>query len=395
MRTNRFLFFFVILTLLIVPLSTMVNAQDEQTFVIGVSNSFVGSEWRTQFIQQIETVVDEFNNDPDDGVQLELIIESEDTDVAGQIQQLQNLVNRGADAIIINPGDRLGLNADLEEIAAEGVVVISVDQEIPAEGVINVVINQNTWAKVSARWLAEKLGGEGQIVLVEGLAGHPANIARVDGALEVFDGFEGIEIIGQDNGNWDQATGQAVMSDFLASLPDIDGVWTQDGMADGVLRALRSASNEDLPVTTGEARASFLQQWQEVREDGEIEDFDTIGVVNPPGIGASGVRIAVELLLGNELDEDQLQVSFKLDEDEPDVQNTLYVDIPFAVVSDDAEDIAEVLREEFGIEVDTFSNVFGELDIANQPGSLTLDGVISQEEAGEFFVNGSLIAQED
>ena len=323
----------------------------EGPFTIGVSNSFVGSEWRTQMIQNFENAVAEFNAA---GIEVNLVVESADTDVAGQQQQIQNLVNAGVDAIIINPGDVAGLNFDLEEAAAQGIVVIAIDQEIGAEGVYNVVIDQTEWARISAQWLADKLGGEGDIVIIEGFVGHPANEARMAGAMEVFEQYPGINIVGRESGGWDQATGQQVMSDFLASLPNIDGVWTQDGMAFGVLTAIRTANPAEWPIVVGEARAGYLQLWNEVLA--EHPEFTSIGVVNPPGVAADGVRVAMEILCGNTVDESQLEGPFG---------NSLYVPIPYAVTDED------------------FPSYFEQY--GSFPASYTLDGFITQEQAAAFM----------
>jgi ribose transport system substrate-binding protein len=104
------------------------------------------------------------------------------------------------------------------------------------------VIDQTEWARISIKWLAEQLGGKGDIVLIEGFVGHPANEARMAGVAEVLKGYPNIKVVGRETGSWDQATGQKVMSNFLASLPNIDGIWTQDGMATGVLTALKTAN---------------------------------------------------------------------------------------------------------------------------------------------------------
>ncbi len=354
----------LLILLLLASLAMTVQAAPSpqgETFTIGVSNSFVGSEWRTQMIQNIEDVVAELATV---GINIELVIESTDTDAQGQIQQIQNLINRGVDAILINPGDQSALNLALEEATEEGIVVIAVDQEIAAEGVYNVVIDQTEWARISIRWLAEELGGEGDIVLIEGFVGHPANEARMAGVEEVLAEYPGINVVGRESGMWDQATGQQVMSDFLASLPNIDGVWTQDGMATGVLTAVRTANPDQWPVMVGEARASYIQGWAEVLET--RPDFRSIGVVNPPGVGADGIRVAVEILLGGEVDEDQLEGPFG---------NTLYVPIPYAVTAEN------------------FDAYYAE--VADLPGSYTLDGFITQAEAGAFMVDGSALVDDE
>jgi hypothetical protein len=141
-----------------------------EPFTIGISNPFISSEYRTQMIDELIEVNQEYM---DQGITTELVIESADTDVAGQIQQLQNLIAQDVDAILVNPGDVSGLNATLQEAVDKGIIVISVDQELNVPGVYNVGIDQKAWAMTSARWLADKMGGEGDIVLIEGFPGHP------------------------------------------------------------------------------------------------------------------------------------------------------------------------------------------------------------------------------
>ncbi|HSQ26521.1 MAG TPA: substrate-binding domain-containing protein, partial [Anaerolineales bacterium] len=256
---------------------------EEGKFTIGVSNPFISSEYRTQMIAELIEVNQEYM---DQGITTELVIESADTDVAGQIQQLQNLMAKGVDVILVNPGDVSGLNATLEEAVAKGILVISVDQELNVPGVYNVGIDQKEFAMISARWLAEKLEGEGDVVLIEGFPGHPANVARMDGVAEVFAEFPGINVLATDTGKWDEATGQQVMSNFLAAYPNLDGYWTQDGMAIGALQAVMAANPAEWPVAVGEGRCQFLKLWEEAKAI--YPDFDTIAVANHPGVSPTG-----------------------------------------------------------------------------------------------------------
>ncbi len=320
-------------------------------FTIGLSNNFVGSEWRTQMIQNMQDVNQELMAA---GLTNELVIESADADAQGQIAQIQNLENKGVDGIIINPGDVNALNPTLEDVVAAGIPVIAVDQEICAEGVINVVIDQKQWAKISAQWLADQLGGKGDIVLIEGFVGHPANEARMAGVQEVLDQYPDIKVVGRDTGKWDQATGQQVMSNFLASIPQIDGVWTQDGMANGVLTAIQTANPAKWPVVSGEARQSYLALWNEVLKD--HPDFRSIGVVNPPGVGASGLRVMVNLLQGKQIDTTQLAGP---------CGNTLYVPIPDPTTSENFADAYAAVQD--------------------LPASYTVDNMITQKQADAFF----------
>src|SRR3954454_7067908 len=87
-------------------------------FTIGISNPFISSEYRTQMIQELKDVNKEYM---DKGITNDLVIESADTDVAGQLQQLQNLMSKNVNAILVNPGDVSGLNATLQEAVKKGI----------------------------------------------------------------------------------------------------------------------------------------------------------------------------------------------------------------------------------------------------------------------------------
>jgi ribose transport system substrate-binding protein len=300
-------------------------------FTIGVSNGFTGSEWRTQMIANLEEAFAEYE---EQGLVDELIIESDDVDEAGQIEQIRNLVNAGVDAIIVNPNSPDALNAAFDEAAAEGVRIYAVDQAVTSENVTNVVIDQGEWAKISAEWLADQVGEGGRVVGVNGIAGHPANEARWNGAQEVLE-EAGVEVVAQANANWSQAEGQTATQELLNQYgDDIDGIWAQDGVAEGVLRALIDEDRLDL-VTTGEARAGYMRLWDE-------SGIDTIGVVNPPGVAVTALRVALEELQGGTIDESQLTDG-----------NTLLLPLPDRVTNAELPDwLAEVEDEQDGYSVD-------------------------------------------
>ncbi len=336
------------------PQATQPPAESgDKTFTIGISNPFISSEYRTQMIASLIEINKEYM---DKGITTELVIESADTDVAGQIQQLQNLMAKGVDAILVNPGDVNGLNATLQEAVNQGIIVISVDQELNVPGVYNVGIDQKEWAKTSAKWLAEKMGGTGNVVLIEGFPGHPANVARMEGVDEVLAGYPNIEVLAKDTGKWDQATGQQVMSNFLAAYPNLDGYWTQDGMAIGALQAVIAANPAKFPALVGEGRCQFLKLWDEVLQ--ERPDFETIAVANPPGVSPTGLRVAVNMLLGKQVDESKLGGVNGL---------SFVIPVPVVVTKDNLQE---------GLQI-----------CADKPDAYLLDGIMSDEEVlKNFFV---------
>jgi ribose transport system substrate-binding protein len=321
-------------------------------FTIGISNPFISSEYRTQMIQEL---IDTNKEYMDKGITNDLVIESADTDVPGQIQQLQNLMSKGVNAILVNPGDINGLNATLEEAVKKGIIVISVDQELSTAGVYNVGIDQKEWAKTSTKWLAEKLGGKGNIVEIEGFPGHPANVARMSGVDEVLKSYPDIKVLGKDTGKWDEATGQQVMSNFLASFPNMDGYWTQDGMAIGAFQAVLSSNPSKFPVAVLEGRCQALQLWdQRLKAD---PSFESIAVANPPGVSPTGLRIAVNMLQGKQVDKSKLGGTNGM---------SFVIPVPVTVTKDN------------------FKQVF-ESTCTGKPASYLLDGILSDQEVQQYF----------
>jgi len=328
------------------------NPSAGKKFTIGISNPFISSEYRTQMIQELKDVNKEYM---DKGITNDLVIESADTDVAGQIQQLQNLINKKVDAILVNPSDVNGLNATLADAVSKGIIVISVDQELSTSGVYNVGIDQKEWAKTSAKWLADKLGGKGNIVEIEGFPGHPANVARMSGVDEVLKNYPGIKVLGKDTGKWDEATGQQVMSNFLASFPNMDGYWTQDGMAIGAFQAVLAASPAKFPVPVLEARCQALQLWdQRLKQD---PNFESIAVANPPGVSPTGLRIAVNMLMGKQVNKSKLGGANG---------QSFVIPVPIVVTKDN------------------FQQVY-QSQCANKPPAYLLDGIMSDQDVQQFF----------
>ncbi len=334
------------------------QTQEEETgapFTIGISNPFITSEYRTQMIEElIETNAEYMER----GLTNELVIENFNTDVAGQIEQIENLMNQGVDAILVNPGDAVALNTILEEAVQAGILVMSIDQEIEAEGVINVGHDQYEWARISADWFAEKLQ-EGDVVLIEGFIGHPANDLRMSAVHDVFEAYPGINVLASESGAWDEATGQQVMSNFLAAYPNLDGFWTQDGMAIGAFEAMIAANPDPMPLGVGEARVKFLKLWKEMLDANP--DFETIAVANAPGVNSTALRIAVELLQGRTLDESKLAGQYG---------QQIVIPIPVVVTSENFDEIYNTYVVEGGY-----------------PDSYLLSGIMTEEEIQQFFAD--------
>ena len=98
--------------------------------MIGVSNTLAGNGWREEMICSVKA------QSLASGQVSEVIAISRNGGPTEQIQDLQNLISQGVNAIIINPSDREQLNPVIEEAIAQGIVVVAVDQAVTAEGAL-------------------------------------------------------------------------------------------------------------------------------------------------------------------------------------------------------------------------------------------------------------------
>jgi ribose transport system substrate-binding protein len=315
------------------------------TFKIGISNGWVDSEWRTQMIDEALTAAKAWKSR---GVNVEVTVQSSDAGVQGQIGQVQNFINEGVNAILIDPNSPTAFNPIFAQAKARHILVIATDGEVDSKDAIYVSIDQKQWAAQSAEWLAKALGGKGNIVAINGVAGNPANEMRVAGYHEVFSKYPGIKVLNEVNANWDEAQGQQAMQNLLATYPDIQGVWVQDGMAAGAWRAILAAAKQNSLVATGEIRKDFLTLWSK-------DHLQSGASVNPPGVMASALNVAVLRLEGK---------TFKNGVFKGPYGNAIYVPIPFI----DNANLSQWLKDANG-----------------KPGYWSVTSTVTPDEAAAFF----------
>ncbi len=333
------------------PASTMKKGP----FTIGISNPFISSEYRTQMIQELKDVNAEYMAQ---GLTNDLVIESADTDVAGQIQQLQNLISKNVDAILVNPGDVNGLNATLEDAVNKGIIVISVDQEIGSQGCLQCGHRPDRMGQDLCPMVSRQIRRQGQHRRNRRHSRSPRQCRPHEWSRVSSQDYPDIKVLGKDTGNWDEATGQQVMSNFLASFPTLSGYWTQDGMAIGALQAVMAANPATWPVAVGEGRCQYLKLWDQAMQD--HPNFDSIAVANPPGVAATGLRIAVNMLQGKQLDTSKLTGQYG---------HMFTLPIPVVVTKDN------------------FKQVLATCD--GKPDAYLLDGIMTDAEVQQFFVGGA------
>jgi ribose transport system substrate-binding protein len=223
----------------------------------------------------------------------ELVVVSTGDDVEAQIAAMDNMIALGVDAIVINAINPTSFDVVVQRATDAGIPVISFDGVVDAPDALIVNEDQVEFGAVMAEDLVERMGGKGNVIMVNGVPGTSVDSDRISGAKEVFAKYPDITVAAELEGRWDSGTAQTVVADYLATQPQVDGVFIQGG-GPGVIQAFKDAGITDLPPMAGEAENGFRM----AMGSGEI---DGISVGQTPGMIAVSIQAALELLQGREL----------------------------------------------------------------------------------------------
>lgn len=271
------------LAALVAGLGTFAAAQDMYT--IGISNTVQGNGWREQMICAMKAQA------LDSGMVESLNIAHRNTDAAGQLEDIRNLIQAGVDAIVVNPANSEGINDAIKEATDAGIVVVAVDQAVTEPSAYVISNNQEEYAYLGAKWLFEKLGGEGSVVYMRGAAGAAADDDRHRGFTRALEEHPGITVAQEVFTGWQQDQGKQQMLDIIASGIPFDGVWTS-GIDNVIVDALVESGGPLVPVV-GADNAGFVGQLA------SVEGLEGAAVSNPGSIGGAGVALALRILQGD------------------------------------------------------------------------------------------------
>ncbi len=179
---------------------------------------------------------------------------SANDDVNTQISQMQQLIGKGVDAIIIVPVDASTLGPQVQQANDAGIPVIAVNTGLIGEAadlLTSSVLPSDVLAgEAEMQQLADLLGGEGKILVLQGPLGSSPEINRTQGINNVLAKYPNIEVLAMDTANWARDQAYTKMKSWVSAFgPEIDGfVSENDDMAIGGHQALAEAGI-DIPIT--------------------------------------------------------------------------------------------------------------------------------------------------
>jgi ribose transport system substrate-binding protein len=258
---------------------------------VALVNGFVGNIWRIQMVKTAKAYADQ----PEVKSQLkEFKVVSTGTDVAAQLGAIEDFINQGYDAIIVNAVAPDGFDRIIRLADKNNVVVVPFDNVLDTDKVMQVNEDQHEMGVMSANFLLKEMGKtSGDILEVRGLPGNSVDRDRHVGFREVIEKAPNKFNITEVVGNWDPGTSQKVTADALAVHKHFDAVFTQGG-SDGTVRAMMDAHHPFVPMS-GEGENRYRKQIYEHWKEG----LKGMSYGQSPALVAIAMKAAISALQGN------------------------------------------------------------------------------------------------
>ncbi|ANP55190.1 ribose transport system permease protein [Streptomyces griseochromogenes] len=181
---------------------------------------------------------------------VDLTVTDAQNDASQQANQLQNFTSSNLGAIIVNPVDSDAASNSVKAADKARIPVVAVDRGVNKADVDTLVASDNVaGGELAAKTIAERLGGHGKIVILQGQAGTSAARERAAGFAQGLKAYPGIQVLARQPADFDRTKGLDVMSNLLQAHPDVQGVIAaNDEMALGAIKALGSKAGKSVQV---------------------------------------------------------------------------------------------------------------------------------------------------
>ncbi|MCX6168140.1 MAG: sugar ABC transporter substrate-binding protein [Ignavibacteriales bacterium] len=194
------------------------------------------------------------------GVNLVVQAADREVDVEKQMQIIENLIQRKVSALCITPSGSKEIVPAIVKANEAGIPVLIVDTRIDKQTLTEAQAKIVTFigsdnidgGRIAGKFIVDKLGGKGNIVVLEGIPGHETGDARLKGFYEVIKDNKEIKVIATQTANWERDQGYVVFQNILQAHPDVEAVFAcNDMMALGAVEAISAAKKKHKIIVVG------------------------------------------------------------------------------------------------------------------------------------------------
>lgn len=221
------------------------TAPAEKHYKIGFSNASVSNTWRVAMYDMMKA---EAAKHPE----IELLYTDANDNTGKQNSDVDDLLAKGIDALLISPSTEAALNPAIEKAYATGIPVIVFDRRPTTDKYTSFVVADDvTNGELSAQRLVDQItkkngSAKGTVAVIQGFMGSGPQIDRFKGINNILSKYPDIKIVANQPADFQRAKGQSVMENILMANKQIDAVISESGESlAGALDALKTANRLD------------------------------------------------------------------------------------------------------------------------------------------------------
>ena len=228
------------------------------------------------------------------GVEVTVVGPGAESDIEGQVAQIEQQIGAGCDAIICAPNDAGAAANALQAALDQGIPVLSVDTDVGIEGQTTFVGTSNVDAAYEGgKWAIGQAGDGAKAVIIYGQEGDNTSNMRREGYQKACD-EAGVEVLAALSGQNTTDGATKTMEDMLSAHPgEIDIVLCHnDDTAIGAMNACKNAGVSDVIIVGFDGNASAV----DLILAGDL--IKATVAQQPYEMGYQAVEAAVEVLNG-------------------------------------------------------------------------------------------------
>lgn len=257
---------------------------------IALANGYIANTWRIQMVQTAKA----YAAQPDVAAKLkEFKVVSTGEDVPAQISAINNFIDAGYDAIVVNAQNPTAFGPVIKRAKEAGVVLVAFDNILDTKDAINVNVDQKGLGELWGKWLVDHIPDGGKILEVRGVAGTSVDTDRHNGIHEVLDASGKKWDVTEVMGKWDDGVAQKATADAIATNGPFAGVTGQGGDT-GIVQAMIDAKHPFVPFG-GETENGFRKFCAAHAGDG----LKCTSAGTGPAQVAVAIKTAIAALEGN------------------------------------------------------------------------------------------------
>lgn len=193
----------------------------------------------------------------------EMVIQDADGDVNKQIQQVEDFITAGVDAIAIAVADPDALVDVLDRAVDQGIPVVCYDGGANSEKIsTKVIFDYDLNGKLTGDWTVDyinnELGGNAKVAILDFPPSPVVCVPMADNFQKTVEALPGVEVVARQDGKASRTDSMSVMENILTANPDLDIVYGINfDTGAGALAAIEAANSDCIVVCAGWASEGF------------------------------------------------------------------------------------------------------------------------------------------